>query len=220
MRDIKRPKSGSASGAGAERSRRPHHAKLEIVLLLALLAAVSGCNGESPTSPRVTPPVAPPPAGTGALGGTVTVNGEAFPLAWVETLGGWAFATTMPGGSWEWERMSPGAWVVVIKMPPGVTCDAMRKSATVVSGQRTLVNFACLGDVKDSILGIAANEFGTAASVRVTLTGPVNREAISNQDGFFAFENLPPGEYSMKWCTAVSASVRDGATAFVMLDCS
>ena len=160
--------------------------------------------------------------GTGALAGTVTVNGEAFPLAWLETLGGGSFATTMPGGSWEWERMSPGEWVVVLKMPPGVTCDAMRKSATVASGQRTLVNFACLGDVKDSILGIATHEFGTAASVRVTLTGPVNREAISNQDGFFAFDNLPPGEceYWMEWCTAVSASVRDGATAFVPLDCS
>jgi hypothetical protein len=195
---------------------------------IIIAVTVAACAQPSPTVPSApvlqSTPTAPPttsnPPGTGALGGTVMVNGKAFPLAWLETLGGWAFATTTPVGSWEWERMSPGAWVVVIKMPPGVTCDAMRKSATVVSGQRTLVNFACLGDVKDSILGIATNEFGTAASVRVTLTGPVNREAISNQDGFFAFENLPPGEYSMKWCTAVSASVRDGATAFVMLDCS
>jgi len=61
MRDLKSAKSDSASGAEAERSRRPHHAKLEIVLLLALLVAVSGCNGESPTAPRVTPPVVTPP---------------------------------------------------------------------------------------------------------------------------------------------------------------
>jgi hypothetical protein len=196
---------------------------MRVILISTAALIFTACGGGGSSSPSQSTPTAPTtsnPPGTGALGGTVTVNGEAFPLAWVETLGGWAFATTKPGGRWEWEEMSPGAWVVVIKMPPGVTCDAMRKSATVVSGQRTLVNFACLGDVKDSILGIASNEFGTAASVRVTLTGPVNREAISNQDGFFAFENLPPGEYSTNWCTAVSASVRDGATAFVELDCS
>jgi hypothetical protein len=116
--------------------------------------------------------------------------------------------------------MAPRDWVVVIKMPPGVTCDATRKAATVVGNQRTVVNFACFGAVKGSIVGIAANEFGTAASVRVTLTGAVNRETISNQDGFFAFEQLPPGEYSIRWCRAVSASVRDRATAFVILDCS
>ncbi|HVH26591.1 MAG TPA: carboxypeptidase-like regulatory domain-containing protein [Vicinamibacterales bacterium] len=202
---------------------------MRVILITTAALIFTACGGggssspsqSTPTAPITSnPPVTSNPPGTGALGGTVTVNGEAFPLAWVETLGGWGFATTMPGGSWEWERISPGDWVVLIKMPPGVTCDAMRKSATVVSGQRTLVNFACLGEVKGSIVGIATHEFGTAASVRVTLTGPVNREAISNQDGFFAFENLPPGEYSMKWCTAVSASVRDGATAFVNLDCS
>ena len=44
----------------------------------------------------------------------------------------------------------------------------------------TVVNFACFGDVKGSILGFATNEFGTAASARITLTGPVNRETISN----------------------------------------
>jgi hypothetical protein len=158
---------------------------------------------------------------TGALGGTVTVNGEAFPLAWVETEGGYGFATTLPSGSWEWEKMPPGAWVVVIKMPPGVvTCDATRKPATVVTNQRTLVNFACFGDVKGSIVGLASHEFGTAASRRLTLTGPVSRETISNQDGFFAFEDLPPGEYSIRFCHPVSASVRDGATAFIHLNCS
>jgi len=197
-------------------------------ILITTALIITACGGGSspsqstptaPTTSNVSPaPTAPPR--TGALGGTVTVNGEAFPLAWVETVGGWAFATTLPSGSWEWERMTPGGWVVVIRTPPGVTCDATRKSATVVSNQRTVVNFACFGDVKGSILGIASHEFGTAASVRVTLTGAVNRETISNQDGFFAFENLPPGEYSIRWCTAVSASVRDRATAFVSLDCS
>jgi hypothetical protein len=197
---------------------------MRLILITTTALIITACGGGS-SSPSQSTPTAPTtsnvsPPGTGALGGTVTINGEAFPLAWLETEGGWAFATTIPNGSWEWERMPPGAWVVVIKTPPGVTCDATRKSATVIRDQRTVVNFACVGDVKGSILGIAANEFGTAASIRITLTGPVNRETISNRDGFFTFEDLPPGEYSIRWCTAVSATVRVGATAFVMLDCS
>lgn len=194
---------------------------------VAVLIVTLGCESGPTTGPTapgetslVPPTQAPSPRGT--IAGTVTINGAARPIVWVETQGaGWrAFGTTIPNGTWEWGSVPAGDWVVVIKTPPGLTCDATRKSATVRANQRTVVNFACLGDVKGSILGFASHEFGTAASVRVTLTGPVNRETISNQDGFFAFENLPPGEYSIRWCTAVSASVRDRATAFVMLDCS
>jgi hypothetical protein len=93
--------------------------------------------------------------------------------------------------------------------------------ATVRKDQRTVFNFACFCDVKGSILGFALNEFGTAASARITLTGPVNRQTISNRDGFFAFEDLPPGEYLVGWCNdPVKASVRNGAPAFAMMDCS
>jgi hypothetical protein len=114
-----------------------------------------------------------------------------------------------------------GDYVVVIKTPPGLTCDATRKSATVGARQPAVVNFACVGDLKGSILGFASAEFGTVASARVTVTGPVNRETVSNRDGFFAFEDLPPGAYLIGWCNdPVSANVRDGSTAFVTVDCS
>jgi hypothetical protein len=160
----------------------------------------------------------------GMLGGTVTINGEARPIVWVELqLGGstyWAWGTTIPNGSWEWERVPPGNFVVVVKTPPGLTCDATRKSATVATDERTVVNFACFGEVKGSIQGFSSHEFGTYASARIPLTGPVNRETISNGDGFFAFEDLPPGEYVVGRCNPVKVSVRQGATAFVMADCS
>jgi hypothetical protein len=92
---------------------------------------------------------------------------------------------------------------------------------TVRKDQRTVVNFTCSGDVKGSIQGFALHEFGTASSARITLTGPVNRETNSNGVGFFAFEDLPPGEYLLGWCKdPVRASVRDGATAFALVDCS
>jgi hypothetical protein len=159
----------------------------------------------------------------GAIGGTVTINGEAHPIVWVELQSGsWpvAFGTTINNGSWEFGRVPAGSYVVVIKTPPGLTCDATRKSATVGSNQRTVVNFACIGDLKGSILGFASHEFGSAASARITLTGPVNRETISNREGFFAFEDLPPGEYLIGPCNPVRASVRDGAIAFVAHDCS
>jgi hypothetical protein len=126
-------------------------------------------------------------------------------------------------------QVPAGDYVVVIKTPPGLTCDATRKSATVGTEQRTVVNFACVGDVKGSILGFASNEFGLVASARVTVNGPVNRETISNQDGFFAFEGLPPGEYLVAmanetargFCgTPVRVSVRDQATAFASVSCS
>jgi hypothetical protein len=166
------------------------------------------------------PPQSTPPQ-SGALGGTVTINGEARPIVFVALQSGWAFDTTITSGSWEWGTVPAGDHVVFIKTPPGLTCDATSKSATVTKDQRTVVNFACFGDVKGSIQGFALHEFGTAASARITLTGPVNRETISNRDGFFAFEDLPPGEYLLGWCKdPVKASVRHGATAFAMVDCS
>ncbi|HXG90530.1 MAG TPA: hypothetical protein VNJ02_19570 [Vicinamibacterales bacterium] len=171
-------------------------------------------------------PPTPAPGPMGAIGGTVTINGEARPIVWVELQRvrdgfWWAFGTTIANGSWEWGKVPAGDYVVVIKTPPGLTCDATRKSATVGSNQRTVVNFACFGDLKGSILGFASNEFGTAASAPLTLTGPVNRKTISNGDGFFAFEDLPPGEYLVGWCKdPVRASVRDGSIAFATVDCS
>jgi hypothetical protein len=159
----------------------------------------------------------------GAIGGTVTINGEAFPIVWVELQRDSfveASVTTMPNGSWGRDGVPAGNYTVVIKTPPGLTCDATRKAATVAINQRTVVDFACVGNVGGWVLGFVVNEFGTMASARVTLTGPVNRETISNGDGFFAFEDLPPGEYVLELCNPVRVSVRDGATAFVMLDCS
>lgn len=185
----------------------------------ALIVAL-GCESGSPTAPRETSTV-PAVRASGALGGTVTINGEARPIVFVALQSGWAFDTTISSGSWEWGIVPAGDHVVIIKTPPGLTCDATRKPATVRKDQRTVVNFACVGDVKGSILGFALNEFGTAASARITLTGPVSRETISNPDGFFAFEALPPGEYLLGWCKdPVKASVRDGAPAFAMVDCS
>ena len=196
---------------------------------VAVLIVTLGCESGptiGPTAPGETStvPPAPGPGPMGAIGGTVTINGEARPIVWVELQRGgwpWAFGTTIPSGSWEWGQVPAGDYGVVIKTPPGLTCDATRKSATVGTDQRTVVNFACFGDVKGSILGFASNEFGTAASARLTLAGPVNRETISNGDGFFAFEDLPRGEYLIGWCNdPVRAIVRDGATAFATVDCS
>ena len=198
---------------------------------VAALIVVLGCESSSPTAPPVVPsvPPTPVPATVGAIGGIVTINGEARPMVWVELQpvgrGGWAwaFGPTLPDGSWEYRRVPAGDYVVVIKTPPELTCDATRKSAT-VGTEPTVVNFACFGHVKASILGVATNEFGTVASARITLTGRVSREAISNGDGFFAFEeDLPPGEYQvLGWCKTnpVTVSVRDGAPAFAMVDCS
>jgi hypothetical protein len=199
--------------------------------LVALLIVALGCESgpaTGPTAPRETSTVPPFPAPgpVGAIGGTVTINGEARPIVWVELQRGswpWAYGTTIPSGSWEWGQVPAGDYDVVIKTPPGLTCDATRKSATVRTDQRTVVNFACFGDEKGSILGFTSAEFGTVASARLTLTGPVNRETMSNRDGFFAFEDLPPGEYLIEWCknpNPVRASIRDGATAFVTVDCS
>lgn len=196
----------------------------ELVLLPTVLLV--GCGGSSAVTAPSPANSAPAPGPVGAIGGTVTINGQARPIVWVELQRvrdgfPWAFGTTILNGSWEWGRVPAGDYVVVIKTPPGLTCDATRKSATVGSNQPTVVNFACFGDLKGSIVGFASAEFGTVASAHVTLTGPVNRETISNRDGFFAFEDLPPGEYLIGWCKdPVKASVRDGAIAFATVDCS
>jgi hypothetical protein len=52
------------------------------------------------------------------------------------------------------------------------------------------------------------------------VTGPIDRDTISDQNGFFAFEGLPPGEYVVGRCNPVRVSVRDGTTAFALDDCS
>jgi hypothetical protein len=166
------------------------------------------------------------PAGFGTIGGTVTINGEARPIVWVElqiARSGfpWSYGTTIPDGRWERERTPAGDYVVVVKTPPGLTCDAMRKPATVREDERTVVDFACVGDVKGSIQGFASNEFGVFASGRVTLTGPVERETTTNRDGFFAFDDVPPGNYVVGLCADPGrVSVRQGSVAFVTVDCS
>jgi hypothetical protein len=196
------------------------------LLLISTALLLVGCGDSSTaTAPTPTPVGAPAPAAIGAIGGTVTINREARPIVWVELQRAgdgfpWAYGTTILNGSWGWAKVPAGDYVVAIKTPPGLTCDATRKPATVNGNQPTVVNFACFGDLKGSILGFASAEFGTVASARVTLTGPVNRETVSNGDGFFAFEDLPPGEYLIGRCNPKRVSVRDGATAFAQVDCS
>ena len=209
------------------------------LLSVSVLMVAAGCGspaapmGGSPTAPvggsPAEPiggfPIGPVASGVGAIGGVVTINGESRLIAWVELQSasssrapGWG--TTNSSGSWEFERVPAGDYFVAIKTPPGLTCDSTRKSAAVGTDQRTVVNFACFGDLKGSIVGIVMHEFGLASSARVTVTGPVNRETISNRDGFFTFEGLPPGEYLVGPCNLVRASVREGVSAFATVDCS
>jgi hypothetical protein len=200
---------------------------LNVVLLPTLLLV--GCGGSSrvagptPTSTNATKTLGP----TGAIAGAVTINGEVRPMVWVQAVhapDGYlqAYGTNLPGGSWDWDKMPVGDYALVITPPPGLTCDATRRYVTVARDQRAVVNFACVGDLKGSIVGVTSAEFGAVASAQVTLTGPVNAVTTSNQDGFFAFQDLPPGEYSVHWCKSnpVTASVRDGAVAFAQVDCS
>ena len=211
------------SGVSFWRAARAAAVATQVTVSIVALGCKSAPPG-APTAPGETSTVPPPaPRPIGAIGGTVTINGEARPIVWVELQLGswpWAYGTTIPSGSWEWGRVPAGDYVVVIKTPPGLTCDATRKSATVGTNQRTVVNFACFGDVKGSIQGFASAEFGAVASARLTLTGPVNRETLSNGDGFFAFEDLPRGEYLIEWCRPIRVSVQDGAIAFAAVDCS
>lgn len=158
----------------------------------------------------------------GTIRVAVRINGELRPIVWVELFRNnfaWAYGTNLPSGTWE--VLTPAAdYVVHIKTPPGLTCDAKSRPVT-VGEQVTTVNFSSTGEVKGSIQGIASTEFGTFAGARVTLTGPVNQETIGDANGFFAFEDLPAGVYLVSLCSdEESVTVRDGAIAFVQLDCS
>jgi hypothetical protein len=90
----------------------------------------------------------------------------------------------------------------LIKMPPGLTCDATRKVRDRANQSRTVVNFACFGDVKGSIVGFATNEFGTFASARVTLTAPLTgRPSPIGMDSSRS-KTCRPGEYLLGLCKA------------------
>src|SRR6185436_8768687 len=56
---------------------------------VAALIVAFGCESDIPSAPTAPPEASEPPhapafSGMGVLGGTVTINGQAFPLAWVE----------------------------------------------------------------------------------------------------------------------------------------
>jgi hypothetical protein len=78
----------------------------------------------------------------GAIGGTVTVNGEARPIVWVELqVGGWqaAYGTTIPAGSWEWGKMLE---YVVHQDAARIDLRRHKEVRDRTADQRTVVNFA------------------------------------------------------------------------------
>lgn len=158
----------------------------------------------------------------GTIKVAVRINGELRPIVWVELLRQgfeWGFGTNLPSGTWE--VLTPAAdYVVRIKTPPGLTCDTKSRPVT-VGEQITTVDFSCTGEVKGSIQGFASNEFGTFSGAGVNLTGPVNQRTVSDANGFFAFKDLPEGEYFVDLCfDRQSITVRDGVVAYVNVDCS
>jgi hypothetical protein len=82
---------------------------------VAVLIVALGCESPPPGAPTAlretsTVPLPPAPGPIGAIGGTVTINGEARPIVWVELQRGswpWAYGTTIPRGVGSGDKCLP-----------------------------------------------------------------------------------------------------------------
>ncbi|MDP9105461.1 MAG: carboxypeptidase-like regulatory domain-containing protein [Candidatus Eremiobacteraeota bacterium] len=113
--------------------------------------------------------------------------------------------TTSPDGHYQIGRLSPGAHTIEIvdaTVPSTVQFIAdKKKTVTVSAGTSTPLNFLALplGSIAGSVVAPADGGFGALVGLRnvYVVADPGEHAVITNEDGSFLMDNMPPGTYTL-----------------------
>jgi hypothetical protein len=142
------------------------------------------------------------------INGTVTstdAHGKHIPIGGVGiAVDGVQAVTTSPDGRYAVGRLNTGAHTVEIveaTVPSTVQFADRKRTVTVSTGTSIAVNFAAvpLGSISGSVLAPADGGFGAEAGVNnaYVVAEPGEHAAITDSDGAFLLDNLPPGDYTL-----------------------
>jgi len=113
--------------------------------------------------------------------------------------------TTSPDGHYQIGRLSPGAHTIEIvdaTVPSTVQFIAdKKKTVTVSAGTSTPLNFTALplGSIAGQVVAPADGGFGALTGLRnvYVVAEPGEHAVITNEDGSFLMDNMPPGTYTL-----------------------
>lgn len=143
------------------------------------------------------------------IAGTVfaaDANGVKRPLAGIGiAVDGVAAVTTAPDGHYAVGRLNPGPHTVELvegTIPTTVAFIGDRKkSVAVTTGAAARIDFVAttLGSIRGNVMTASAGGFGALEGLKnvYVVAQPGDHAAITDDDGSFILDNLPPGAYSL-----------------------
>jgi len=133
-------------------------------------------------------------------------NGMKRPLGAVGiSVDGIQAVTTTPDGHYSIGRLTPGAHTIEIvesTLPSTVAFIAdKKKTVTVTAGTSTPLNFVAtpLGSIAGNVVAPADGGFGALGGLKnvYVVAEPGEHAVITDDDGAFLLDNLPPGKYTL-----------------------
>lgn len=163
---------------------------------------------------------------TGRVAVTVTSGGSPISGAPVTLTGAGLEMTRTTGADGAFTFVvKPGEYTVTAVLHH-FTCPV--QTVLVELDQTTTAALSCAPKTTGTITGtVTAPDFGPIHGATIDLTGPVSRTATAGSlDSSFAFDELPPGTYTVTatafgWaCQSASADVRAAQTTTVQISCT
>lgn len=138
----------------------------------------------------------------GTVSGTVRVDGVVRSGVTVRLTGNGtsiAPATTGSNGTYSFSNVPPGAYTATVTPPANAVCTVTDKSAFVVSGQTTTVDFDCSTPQPATISGLVRlnGTFQPGVTVSLSQGGTVLSTGTTGAAGTYIFTMLAPGTYSV-----------------------
>ena len=133
-------------------------------------------------------------------------NGVKRPLGGIGiAIDGVASTTTSPDGHYAVGRLNPGPHIVELvdaTIPTDVAFPAdHKKSVAVTTGAAARIDFVALtlGSIRGSVMTASAGGFGALEGLKnvYVVAQPGDHAAITDDDGSFILDNLPPGNYAL-----------------------
>jgi len=145
-------------------------------------------------------------AGVSGVVATQDSNGKQHPLGNIGiAVDGIQAVTTTADGQYQIGRLSPGAHTIEIvqaTVPSTVQfVGDEKKTVTVTAGTSTPLNFVAspLGSIAGTVMAPADGGFGAPAGLKnvYVLAEPGDHAVITDDDGSFLMDNMPPGTYTL-----------------------